>query len=50
MKPIGSAPARFDKDLRDFSRHRSTLTLEAQGFQCVVGGHYLVVYYVNCSV
>jgi hypothetical protein len=26
MKPIGSAPARFDMDLRDLSCHRSTLT------------------------
>jgi hypothetical protein len=50
MKPIGSAFARFRMDLLDFSCHRSTSTQEAAGFQCVVGGHYLVVYSVHCEV
>ena len=50
MKPGGSAPARFEMDLRDCSCHLSTSTQEAQGFQCVVSGHYLVVYSAHCAV
>jgi|AntAceMinimDraft_11_1070367.scaffolds.fasta_scaffold367646_1 hypothetical protein len=43
-------PARFEMDLRDFSCNRRTLTYDAQGFQCVVDGHYLVVYSAHCTV
>ena len=50
MRSLSSAPARYETDLRYCNCHRSKFTHEAKGFQRVVGGHYLVVYFAHSVV